>query len=194
MLSLKFERDHAEGLRLGNALGDRLSTALAGAGRDADRLWIIPVPMPALRRISRGIDHTRALARAAARTSGGRVRARLDRRFLAPSLSQRSVVPSKRASNVRGRFGWRGPVPPDGATLVVLDDVRTTGATMSECVRTLIRGIAGPGGNAQDVAVWAAFVAVTPDPGRRAREPVGVSGGGLVSKRAKGEASQLDDG
>jgi len=47
---------------------------------------------------------------------------------------------SDRAANVRGAFAMRRGVTMNGARLLLLDDVKTTGATLNECARVLRAG------------------------------------------------------
>ncbi|HSV56812.1 MAG TPA: double zinc ribbon domain-containing protein [Magnetospirillaceae bacterium] len=57
----------------------------------------------------------------------------------APGVSQKTLDYKARLSNLSGKIGLRaGPKPP--ATVVLLDDVFTTGATLSECARVLKAG------------------------------------------------------
>lgn len=44
---------------------------------------------------------------------------------------------AQRAANIRGAFAVRRGVVLDGATILLVDDVRTTGATLEECARML---------------------------------------------------------
>ena len=52
------------------------------------------------------------------------------------TASQVGLSASERRQNVAGAFRYRGPVL-KGATVAVLDDVVTTGATAGECARVL---------------------------------------------------------
>lgn len=58
-----------------------------------------------------------------------------------------------RVENVRGAFAVRRGTRLEGATLMLVDDVRTTGATVEECTRVLLRA-----GAAKVYAVVAARV------------------------------------
>jgi len=44
---------------------------------------------------------------------------------------------AKREENVKGAFSLRKPVLVAGRSIILVDDVMTTGATMSECARIL---------------------------------------------------------
>ncbi|NOT01696.1 MAG: ComF family protein [Phycisphaerales bacterium] len=52
---------------------------------------------------------------------------------------QFNVPHSERAANIRGKFSTIPGVHIDGATLCLIDDVSTTGATLDECARVLRR-------------------------------------------------------
>jgi len=151
VLEAKFEASHAMALALGRLLGARLGDA--GVVR-AHKAWIVvPVPTSRVRRFLRGIDHTAWIARGVGRTLGVPVRHLLRARF---GPSQRSVAPSRRAENVRGRFRVRQPVP-EGVGVILIDDVVTTGATVSQAIRAL-----GPRRSPR----WVGTIGVTPDPER----------------------------
>lgn len=128
--------------------GDRLDVAgaaapwLMRAGRDllAGADLVAPVPLHWRRLIHRRFNQSAELARALCR-SAGRAEA------LAPDLLRRiRATPSQegrsrtgRVANVAGAFAltrrWRGRVA--GARVLLVDDVMTTGATLSACAETL---------------------------------------------------------
>ena len=149
ILETKFERSRSSGHWIGSELGKQLNRRIAQITPRPSRVLIVPLPMDPLRRITRGIDHTQVLAQAAAHHVAGAVVVRLlSRRGLRPT--QTSVTPAARRSNVKGTFRATGSVTriPRRSVVVVLDDVRTTGATLGEACRTLRAAI-----QAQDPAL-----------------------------------------
>lgn len=134
VLQTKYGRWRKQGHLLGQLIGRRLAEVLGEMGSDRDSAIITPVPMPASRRFRRGIDHALVIARGASASSGVRL-ARLLSRL--PGPSQVSVAPSARPANLRGKIRLRLGIPPWVSTVVLIDDVRTTGATADACCRTL---------------------------------------------------------
>ncbi|GAB4517966.1 MAG: hypothetical protein Tsb0013_22150 [Phycisphaerales bacterium] len=165
---VKFER----GWRLGESLGELLGRRLREQGFEG---VVVPMPTTWRRRMARGIDHALCIARGVAR--GGElpiVRAlRREHR-----LTQRAVPESRRRANVAGAFRVdpRGLSRVGGRDVVVVDDVLTSGATMSAACRSLRRSGGGNGGDGgADVdgvlvgSVWCGILAVTPSAGARER-------------------------
>lgn len=153
---LKFQRWRPVGTEIGELLGAALAAELSRTRIPKEACGLIPIPTPWWRRIARGVDHTEVIARAASVVCGIRVVRGLRRRW---RPSQLAVTASARRSNVRGSFLVRGAPPPAVRLFVVIDDVRTTGATMMEACRTLRRGWAGDGTEAP-FALWTAPLAV----------------------------------
>lgn len=104
----------------------------------AERTALVPVPLAASRERERGYNQSTLLAHALAARWNipvwtdclARVRA---------TETQTRLTPDQRRSNVSGAFRVPAPVEPRlrGAHLVLVDDVITTGATLSECAAAL---------------------------------------------------------
>jgi predicted amidophosphoribosyltransferase len=161
---IKFERMRALALDLGRELGRAVRERMDAAGLGDAGVVVCPVPTTWRRRMSRGIDHAGIIATGVRDSIGNARLVRLIRRVHRPS--QRDVPPSLRAMNVAGAFkAWRS-LPNQAELVVVVDDVRTTGATLSaacRAIREITRGI----------PVWAASLAVAGGGGG----PSGAAGG-----------------
>lgn len=143
---LKFNAMRAHGASLGAALGEKIAATLRSMGVREDRCAIVPVPMTPWRRIARGVDHAATIAAGVSKMAGVPIVRALWRRH---RPAQWSVPTSQRRRNVSGSFGVRGSWSPVGLNpierlrrcdaVIVVDDVRTTGATMSEACRVIGR-------------------------------------------------------
>lgn len=164
ILELKFERFRRTGDDLGRMLGGAIRAELERRGIDPGACVLAPVPTSWRNRMKRGVDHTMVLARGASAASGVPIGRVLRRRH---GPTQTGVPASQRRANVRGRILARRGVRPgvgEGGVVIVLDDIRTTGATLTEACR-VVRGALG-GGKSEEL-VWAASVAVTLEVTRR---------------------------
>ena len=120
-------------------LAVRLGASLRDAGRDvlSDADCVVPVPLHPWRRLTRGFNQAADLA------------ACLDLPVVAALWRTRATVPqtglsaSSRRRNVRGAFSLspllsrRARSMLVGRIVVLVDDVRTTGATLDACARVL---------------------------------------------------------
>jgi len=106
-----------------------LVAAAAGAGA-----MIVPVPSHWRRRFTRGFDHVWLLALHACRFAGlPRPVPALRRIRAAPPQS--TLAAAARRANLRDAFAVTRAVA--GKSIVLVDDVATTGTTLAECARTL---------------------------------------------------------
>ncbi|MCP4377614.1 MAG: ComF family protein [bacterium] len=132
---LKYHRREAMRRRLGHMLGQ-----LVGAGTEDDETapqLVLPVAMHWRRRLVRGWDHARALARAVASELHLPVGNEVVRTRNTPP--QVHLPRSRRIENVRGAFTVRKTNSLTGASVLLVDDVTTTGATANEAARMVLQ-------------------------------------------------------
>ena len=150
-------------LKIKQPSGEPLAAALADllhhAWGDALREWrpdaILPVPMHWFRRLRRGANSAETLSGVLAKRLGAPHAAGciLRRRRTRP---QSGLAAGERFRNVRGAFRLRGGVDWQGARILVVDDILTTGATCGEIARILLA--AGASATAAVVAARASDV------------------------------------
>jgi predicted amidophosphoribosyltransferase len=107
--------------------------ATAPPGLLAPDATLVPVPTPGRRRRARGFDHAGRLAAAVAERTGLEVRPCLRR--AGPAPRQAGARRRARLAEGRVRVEAAGPVP---QTVVLVDDVHTTGATLRACAAKLL--------------------------------------------------------
>lgn len=165
----KFTRCHWLGESLGRLLGRaiRESGALGGHG-GMRRVCVVPVATSFWRRVGRGIDHAACIARGVAGELDVPVVRGLSRKH---RPTQRGLSPTARRANVDGAFTRRRGAVLEGMTVILVDDVRTTGATLRAAAKALMEdGRRKQGKEGGPVRLIAAVLTVTPE-GRRRSEP-----------------------
>lgn len=126
--------------RLAAPLAELIAQRLAVEGLAAHR--VIPVPLHPARLRQRGYNQAELLAR------------ELRRRMMMPAcdgelVRTRATPPQvgrdrlRRFENVKDAFGWRG-MGLEGESILLVDDVATTGATLDACARALRAAGSGP--------------------------------------------------
>ncbi|MGA6981086.1 MAG: ComF family protein [Candidatus Sulfotelmatobacter sp.] len=141
-----------------NVLGRMLAEAIAELkpSFSPSSVIVIPVPLYRGKLRQREFNHAELIARAATKIVG-----RSGRLQMGPDLlerkretsSQAGLTSHQRRENVRGAFGVMRPELVKDREILIVDDVYTTGATVSECARVLRRAGA--------TKVWVATVART---------------------------------
>ena len=94
-------------------------------------------PISPLRRLKRGYDQAKLLAKACAKELGTTAVATLKKTRHTPPQSSLPDASSRRA-NVLGAYKVRNPNVVAGKCILLFDDVVTTGSTVSECAKTLL--------------------------------------------------------
>lgn len=160
ILNLKYRRWRPAGRHLGKLLGELLARRVKAENIEPAHCILVPAPTSWRRTTARGLDHADVLARAAASAMSARIVGALTRRHRPP---QAAVSASHRRSNVNRSMACARPHRLSGAQAVILiDDVRTTGATMTEAWRALAEaGVRPPEGHGSAPFRWVASVAVT---------------------------------
>ena len=111
---------------------------------------LVPVPLDRWRLWGRGYNQAALIADALGRLTGVPVaRAALIR--MRPSAGMRGLNPRQRRAAVKGAFAVAAPAAVRGRSVLIVDDVQATGATVAQCARVLRRGGAARVG----VVVWA---------------------------------------
>jgi len=124
---------------LGRSLAGLMNEALGGE----DDLWdgadgVLAVPLHPKKLRKRGYNQAAVLAR---RLAGLRGIPYVDNRLLKArhNPAQTSLDAAEREANVKGAYLVRKPGSLNGRVLLLVDDVFTTGATIGECSRVLLR-------------------------------------------------------
>jgi ComF family protein len=125
--------------RVADPMGAAMARRWTNAGAGGEIL--VPVPVHRDRAAQRGYDQAELLASSAARHLGLPMHAALER--WQATTAQFELDRRARASNVAGAFRVRSPLATDpvrGRWVILVDDVMTTGATLSACASALLDG------------------------------------------------------
>jgi ComF family protein len=130
---LKYECDTPLAKPLAALLSGALERDGSWVDSEGETPVLVPVPLHPSRQKGRGYNQAALIAHELGALTGWPVVAGLER--VRDTRSQVGLSPEERAANVRDAFRWQGGQPPAFAMLV--DDVCTTGATLSECAYAL---------------------------------------------------------
>jgi ComF family protein len=106
--------------------------------------YIVPVPLHYRRQVARRYNQSMLIARALGNAAGVKILPDALKR-VRPTPPQGHLNAAERARNVRGAFAFniRHAEALKGKTVLLVDDVYTTGATANECAQALLKGGAG---------------------------------------------------
>ena len=136
---------HDRRFSYGSTLGKSFTKRIASAYKQKDLPDIIlPTPLHWRRRIQRGFNQSEHLARQLNRELGIPIKHFLSRPKY--TTAQQSLNAQQRQRNLRGAFKVNGNI--NGQRIALVDDVMTTGATVNEISRLLIKE------GAAEVHVW----------------------------------------
>jgi ComF family protein len=133
---LKYQRVHP----VAALLAKRVEEALTPMGLPQP-LLVVPVPLFKRKLRDRGFNQAEEIARALVDRCKGRS-IQLETASLArtrETVSQTGLTRHQRRANVRGAFTVIRPDRIAGKSVLVVDDVMTTGTTVAECARVLLR-------------------------------------------------------
>ncbi|MGH7975862.1 MAG: ComF family protein, partial [Limisphaerales bacterium] len=130
-----------------NFLADLFLREAVPALRGQNWDFIIPVPLHPMKQREREFNQAERLAGHLSAAIKIPLNIKLLRR-IAPTATQTLLTREQRAANMRGAFAVRRKVDLNGARVVLVDDVFTTGATTSACAQALRSASAG------EVCVW----------------------------------------
>jgi len=133
--SLKYHGMSSLGLFLGELIGRKLA---AQAALPEDTL-IVPVPLHPSKLRERGYNQSERLARGFASFTGHAVSEECIVRTR-KTPTQTALDETARRLNVRDAFRFAGGKALEARPVVLVDDVLTTGSTVSECARALRSG------------------------------------------------------
>ncbi len=134
LYDLKYH-DHPD---IGIAMGRLIGREFSGAGFFDGIDMLVPVPLASKRQRQRGYNQSMQLAKGISKMTGIPIYDKVVRRT-AFAKSQTQLHRWERQENVADVFQLKEPAILSGHHVLLIDDVITTGATMTACARELLK-------------------------------------------------------
>src|SRR5215211_890218 len=133
------EFKYSRQIHLRHPVADWLAQTLHDPRLDGRRFdLVVPVPLHPARKRERGFNQAELLAELLGRRAGLPVQEPLER--LRYTTTQTAFDRAERMENLRDAFRLRKKADVRGLRVLLIDDVLTTGSTLSECARVLKAG------------------------------------------------------
>ncbi len=129
---------YGDGWRDALTIGRIYGAELRDQAHFSDLDLIIPVPLHPIRRMSRGYNQSEYIAKGVGKAMGVKVLSHALRRVRNNSSQTKHSV-EQRWSNVDSLFAMRKGCVECGAHILLVDDVFTTGATISACIEAILK-------------------------------------------------------
>ena len=126
---MKFARQWTWAPHMGELLAERVGEPI-----EEDKVIVTYVPMHWRRRWRRGFNQAELMAKSVAKVRGWPMVPLLERTTWTPP--QPSVIPSQREANVKQSFALR-KVDLTGYQVLLIDDIKTSGATLGTCCKQM---------------------------------------------------------
>ena len=134
LYDLKYH-DHPE---IGREMGQLMAHEMAGSGFFDGIDMIVPVPLASKRQRQRGYNQSAELAKGISRVTGLPISDCVVQRRVF-TISQTKMGFWERQENVARVFELSDAISIQGKHLLLVDDVVTTGATMTACAREILK-------------------------------------------------------
>jgi ComF family protein len=131
--SLKYEQNYHVGIFLGIKTGQILHDLIEQWRADL----IVPVPLHHLRKAERGFNQSKEISKGLSKELGIKKNSMILKRNRF-TQTQTKFTLTERKSNIAGAFSIKNNKKIQGKTIILVDDVITTGATTTECAKLLI--------------------------------------------------------
>ena len=130
--SLKYEKKFGVGIYIGRIVGNVFSDDIKKWEAD----FIIPVPLYAVKKADRGYNQSEFIAKGISKELNIPIKTRLLKR-IRHTQTQTKLNSLERRANVQDAFKLRRETEVKGKKIILVDDVVTTGSTVSECAKVL---------------------------------------------------------